>query len=79
MQLLSLSYVLFAQGIPFIHIGSELLRSKSFLRDSYDYGDWFNKVDFSMQSNNYDVGLPPAAKDQANWPLIKEVLKNNAG
>ncbi len=79
MQLLSLSYVLFAQGIPFIHIGSELLRSKSFLRDSYDYGDWFNKLDFSMHSNNYNVGLPPAAKDQANWPLIKEVLKNNAG
>jgi hypothetical protein len=32
-----------------------------------------------MQSNNYNVGLPPADKDQANWPLIKELLKKNDG
>ncbi|WP_206483325.1 pullulanase-type alpha-1,6-glucosidase [Thalassotalea sp. G2M2-11] len=79
MQLQSLSYVLFAQGIPFIHMGSELLRSKGFLRDSYDYGDWFNKVDFSQQSNNYNIGLPPAEKDQQNWQMIREILSNNAG
>lgn len=70
----SMSYVMYGQGIPFIHMGSELLRSKSFLRDSYDYGDWFNATDFAMQGNNYDVGLPPADKDKANWPLIKTVL-----
>lgn len=79
MQLLSLSYVLFGQGIPFIHMGSELLRSKSFLRDSYDYGDWFNKVDFSKKTNNYNVGLPPADKDQQNWSMITEVLTKNEG
>ena len=60
-------------------MGSEFLRSKSFLRDSYDYGDWFNKVDFTKQSNNYNVGLPPADKDQANWPLIKKLLSKNEG
>ncbi|MCG7530877.1 pullulanase-type alpha-1,6-glucosidase [Psychrobium sp. MM17-31] len=75
----SLSYAVLAQGIPFIHMGSELLRSKSFLRDSYDYGDWFNKVDFSKQSNNYNVGLPPAEKDVANWQLIKTLIANNEG
>lgn len=75
----SLSYAVLAQGIPFIHMGSELLRSKSFLRDSYDYGDWFNKVDFSKQSNNYNVGLPPAEKDVANWELIKTLIANNEG
>ena len=74
---LSLSYAILAQGIPFIHMGSELLRSKSFLRDSYDYGDWFNRVDFSYQTNNYHVGLPPKAKDEQNWSTIKNVLKNN--
>lgn len=78
-HLQSLSYAIFAQGIPFLHMGSELLRSKSFLRDSYDYGDWFNKVDFTKQSNNYNVGLPPADKDQANWPLIKKLLVKNQG
>jgi pullulanase-type alpha-1,6-glucosidase len=79
MQNQSLSFVLFAQGIPFIHMGSELLRSKGFLRDSYDYGDWFNKVDFSQQSNNYDIGLPPADKDQANWSIITDIINKNEG
>lgn len=79
MQVLSLSYPLLAQGIPFLHMGCEFLRSKSFLRDSYDYGDWFNAVDFSMQTNNYDVGLPPAVKDQDNWPILQGVLEKSAG
>ena len=75
----SLSFALLAQGIPFIHMGSELLRSKSYLRDSYDYSDWFNRVDFSKESNFYNVGLPPAEKDQANWPLISSLLERNQG
>ena len=79
MHNLSLSYTLLAQGIPFLHMGSELLRSKSFLRDSYDYADWFNRVDFGKLSNNYNVGLPPAEKDLENWPLIKKLLKENQG
>jgi len=79
LHLQSLSFAIFSQGIPFLHMGSELLRSKSFLRDSYDYGDWFNKVDFTKQTNNYNVGLPPADKDQANWPLIKKLLAKNQG
>ena len=75
----SLSYVMLAQGIPFIHMGSELLRSKSYLRDSYDYGDWYNRVDFSKQQNFYNVGLPPQDKDKANWPLIGNVISSNEG
>jgi len=78
-HLQSLAFPIFAQGIPFLHMGSEFLRSKSFLRDSYDYGDWFNKVDFTKQTNNYNVGLPPADKDQANWPIIKKLLEKNEG
>ncbi|MCY7296433.1 pullulanase-type alpha-1,6-glucosidase [Alteromonas sp. a30] len=78
-QLLSLAYPLYAQGIPFLHMGSELLRSKSFLRDSYDYNDWFNRVDYSMQYNNYAKGLPPSVKDKDNWPLIRRLLTNNEG
>jgi len=78
-HLQSLAFPILAQGIPFLHMGSELLRSKAFLRDSYDYSDWFNKVDFSKQDNNYNVGLPPYEKDQANWTVISEVLKHNQG
>lgn len=79
MHLQSLSFTLFAQGIPFLHMGSEFMRSKSYLRDSYDYSDWYNRVDFSKQTNHYNVGLPPRDKDQENWPLIKEVLKGHQG
>lgn len=79
MHLQSLSFTLFAQGIPFLHMGSEFMRSKSFLRDSYDYGDWFNRVDFSQENNYYNVGLPAADKDLDNWPLIKTVLKGHQG
>ena len=79
MHVQSLSFTMFAQGIPFLHMGSEFMRSKSFLRDSYDYGDWFNRVDFTKQDNFYNVGLPPAEKDQANWPLIKKILAGHQG
>lgn len=79
MHLQSLSFTLFAQGIPFLHMGSEFMRSKSYLRDSYDYGDWFNRVDFTKQTNYYNMGLPPADKDKDNWPLIKVVLKGHQG
>lgn len=73
----SLSYAIFAQGIPFLHMGSELLRSKSYLRDSYDYSDWFNRVDFSGEQNYYNVGLPPAEKDKENWQLISNIFNKN--
>ncbi|NVD07914.1 pullulanase-type alpha-1,6-glucosidase [Vibrio sp. JPW-9-11-11] len=76
MQIVGLSTVMLGQGVPFLHMGSELLRSKSMERDSYDSGDWYNKVDFSKQTNNWNVGLPRADKDQANWDAIKSVISN---
>ena len=53
------SLVLFSQGVPFVHMGADLLRSKSLSRNSYNAGDWFNTVDFTGQANNWNVGLPP--------------------
>ncbi|MDN3611962.1 pullulanase-type alpha-1,6-glucosidase [Vibrio ostreicida] len=76
MQVIGLSTILLGQGVPFIHMGSELLRSKSMERDSYDSGDWYNKVDFSKQGNNWNVGLPRADKDRANWPAIQSIISN---
>lgn len=73
MQGLSLATVLLGQATAFDQQGSELLRSKSFERDSYDSGDWYNKVDYTKQDNNYDVGLPRKDKDGDNYPLIKAV------
>jgi pullulanase-type alpha-1,6-glucosidase len=76
MQIVGLSTVMLGQGVPFLHMGSELLRSKSMARDSYDSGDWYNKVDFSKQTNNWNVGLPRADKDQPNWSAIQSVISN---
>lgn len=67
---------LLAQGVPFLHAGQEMLRSKSMDRDSYDAGDWFNRLDYSYQSNNFGVGLPMAGNNQDNWPLMAPILNN---
>lgn len=78
MQNLGLSLLAYGQGIPFFHAGAELLRSKSLDRNSYDSGDWFNKIDFSYQANNWGVGLPPARDNQGNWPVMAPLLANPA-
>jgi pullulanase len=76
MQNLGMSILAFGQGIPFYHAGVELLRSKSLDRNSYNSGDWFNKLDFTYQTNNWGVGLPPARDNQSNWPIMQPLLAN---
>ncbi|KAK9283626.1 hypothetical protein L1049_011876 [Liquidambar formosana] len=73
---LATSIIALSQGIPFFHSGDEMLRSKSLDRDSYNSSDWFNRLDFSYNSNNWGVGLPPKEKNEKNWPLIKPRLAN---
>ncbi|KAA3453437.1 Pullulanase 1, chloroplastic-like protein [Gossypium australe] len=75
------SIIALTQGIPFFHAGDEMLRSKSLDRDSYNSGDWFNrsdfpfyKLDFSYNSNNWGVGLPPKQKNENSWALIQPRL-----
>lgn len=72
MHALGVSMPLLSQSVPFIHMGVEFLRSKSMSRDSYDSGDWYNRVDFTGTSNHWNVGLPIA--DEANWDKIKDIL-----
>ncbi len=74
LQNLALSTVLFAQGVPFVHAGSELLRSKSFDRNSYNSGDWFNAIDWTMQSNGMGRGLPMAAYNRTDWGFMRDRL-----
>jgi len=78
MQNLGLSLVALAQGVPFFHAGVDMLRSKSLDRNSYDSGDWFNRLDFSYRSNNWGVGLPPAPDNEAHWPLFRSLLADPA-
>jgi hypothetical protein len=74
MHQMGLSLVALGQGIPFFHAGDEMLRSKSLDRNSYNSGDWFNKLDFSYQSNNWGVGLPPAGDNSTHWPVMRALL-----
>jgi pullulanase/glycogen debranching enzyme len=75
-QTLGAAVNLLAQGVPFFHAGQEILRSKSLDRDSYNAGDWFNKLDYSYASNNFGVGLPMAGSNQDNWWLMSPILTN---
>ena len=57
-QILAAALNAFSQGIAYFHAGMELLRSKSMDRNSYDSGDWFNRVDWTLQDNFFGSGLP---------------------
>ncbi|WP_344873988.1 pullulanase-type alpha-1,6-glucosidase, partial [Nonomuraea antimicrobica] len=79
MQALSLATVVFAQGMAFVHAGSERLRSKSLDRNSYDSGDWFNRLLWDCaQGNGFGAGLPPRADNEAAWPYARPLLADPA-
>jgi pullulanase len=75
---LGVSLVLLAQGIPLVHAGDELLRSKSLDRNSYNSGDWFNRLDFARQENTFGSGLPPARENAAYWGVMRPLLGDPA-
>ncbi|MEQ4721533.1 pullulanase-type alpha-1,6-glucosidase [Nonomuraea sp. B19D2] len=79
MQVLSLATVLLAQGTAFVHAGSERLRSKSLDRNSYDSGDWFNRLLWDCASGNgFGAGLPPKAENEDRWPYARPLLADPA-
>ncbi|MCP3974826.1 MAG: DUF3372 domain-containing protein, partial [bacterium] len=73
-QNLGIDITALAQGVNFFHAGVDMLRSKSLDRDSFNSGDWFNRLDFEYQRNNWGVGLPVASKNQAEWPNMQPLL-----
>ena len=75
-QNMGASIVGLAQGIPFFQMGQDLLRSKSLDRNSYDSGDWFNRVHWDRSSNNFGVGLPPAWDNSTRWTIMDPLLAN---
>jgi pullulanase len=77
-QTLGAALVAFSQGVAYFHAGQELLRSKNLDRNSYDSGDWFNRLDLSAQSNFFGTGLPPAQDNRAHWPQMQPHLANAA-
>jgi pullulanase len=77
-QLLGAALVAFSQGIAYYHAGMEVLRSKSMDRNSYDSGDWFNRIDWTLSDNHFGSGLPPAWDNGEVWPLMRPLLANPA-
>ncbi|OJX93917.1 MAG: hypothetical protein BGO96_00165 [Micrococcales bacterium 73-15] len=71
---LGLAAVAWSQTPGFWHAGSELLRSKSLDHDSYDSGDWFNRVDWTGETSAFGSGLPPAWRNVAEWDLLRPLL-----
>lgn len=78
MNTLSLATVTLSQSPSFWHAGTELLRSKSLDRNSYDSGDWFNRIDWTGQESTFGSGLPPAADNEDKWPLMAPLLADPA-
>jgi len=80
-QVVGLSTVLLGQGVPFFMAGDEILRSKAFDQNSYNSGDWFNRIDWSLTSNyindgNLTMGLPPSNPNNTNWSTMTPFLQN---
>ncbi|WP_250445625.1 pullulanase-type alpha-1,6-glucosidase [Actinotalea sp. C106] len=78
MNTVSLATTALAQTPSFWHAGTDLLRSKSLDRDSYNSGDWFNLLDLSGQENGFGRGLPPASHNEAKWPFMRPLLADPA-
>jgi pullulanase len=57
-QVLGLAVPTMGQGLPFVFAGSDLLRSKSMDKNSYNSGDWYNAIDWTLGTNGFGRGLP---------------------
>ena len=77
-QALAMSLVALGQGIPFFMAGDDLLRSKDMDADSFNSGDWFNKIDWTGRGNNWGIGLPLASVNRKQWPIEQPLLQNAA-
>ena len=77
-QILGAAINVFSQGVPYFHAGIDTLRSKSMDRNSYNSGDWFNRLDWTYADNHFGAGVPPQDDNGSNWGLIKPLLGNAA-
>jgi pullulanase-type alpha-1,6-glucosidase len=79
MQTVALATTVLGQGTGFITGGSDLLRSKSLDRNSYNSGDWFNAIQWDCaRGNGFGRGLPPAADNQDKWQYGQPLLADPA-
>ncbi|MYT26452.1 DUF3372 domain-containing protein, partial [Streptomyces sp. SID7760] len=75
MQVVAMAVGTLSQGPSLSQAGTDLLRSKSLDRNSYDSGDWFNAIHWDCrQGNGFGRGLPPAADNGSKWVYAKPLL-----
>lgn len=74
MQNMGISIVMLGQGIPFFQAGQDFLRSKSGDRNSFNSGDWFNRLDWDLEDHVWGSGLPIQADNNNNWSVLKPIL-----
>ncbi|MET9700710.1 pullulanase-type alpha-1,6-glucosidase [Streptomyces sp. NPDC006529] len=79
MQVLAMATATLSQGPSLSQAGTDLLRSKSLDRNSFDSGDWFNAIHWTCangagSANGFGRGLPPAADNRAKWPYAAPLL-----
>ncbi|OLF18473.1 hypothetical protein BU204_05785 [Actinophytocola xanthii] len=67
-----------AQGPAFWHAGTDLLRSKSLDRNSFNSGDWFNRIDWTYRESTWGSGLPPRGENAAKWAYMRPLLADPA-
>jgi pullulanase len=77
-QVMGMALVTLGQGIPFYQGGDDMLRSKDMDQNSYNSGDWFDKIDWTGKTANWGIGLPIASQNQGQWPLMTPLLSNPA-
>lgn len=76
-QVLAMATATLSQGPSLSQAGSDLLRSKSLDRNSFDSGDWFNAVHWNCRDGNgFGRGLPPAADNKDKWPFAGPLLRS---
>ncbi|HEX5782762.1 MAG TPA: alpha-1,6-glucosidase domain-containing protein, partial [Solirubrobacteraceae bacterium] len=78
MNTVALSTVALGQSPAFWHAGTDLLRSKSLDRNSYNSGDWFNRIDWTATESTWGSGLPPREDNESKWPFMRPLLGNPA-
>ncbi|MDR3084555.1 MAG: pullulanase-type alpha-1,6-glucosidase, partial [Streptomyces sp.] len=75
MQVLAMATAGLSQGPSLSQAGSDLLRSKSLDRNSYDSGDWFNAIHWDCRDGNgFGRGLPMAADNKSKWGYATPLL-----
>ena len=89
-QVLAMSFIALGQGIPFFYGSDDLLGSKDMDYNSYNSGDWFDKINWiyqgdrpsqkllALESDNWGIGLPLQNVNGNQWPFMQPLLADPA-